>query len=160
MNLLVCGFMGAGKSTLGGKLKGLNVLDLDQELEKKFQASIDNQVLDLGWEKFREREFSLLIELLTRYVHENWIIILGGGTLSLEKLKILRQCIWVKLLWLDTPFEICWERIHDDLKRPLVKKGREFCQNLYHERVAIYQMSDFTVSNHDQAEKLIGKLVK
>ena len=160
MNLLVCGFMGAGKSTLGRKLGGLNVLDLDQELEKKFQSTIDHQVLELGWDKFREREFSLLIELLTRYVHENWIIILGGGTLNLEKLKILRQCIWVKLLWLDVPFEICWERIQGDLSRPLVKKGKEFCQNLYLERLSTYQMSDFTVSNNDEAEKLIGKLVK
>jgi shikimate kinase len=160
MNLLVCGFMGAGKTTLGQSLKGLNVLDLDLELEKRFQLSIHHQVLEIGWDQFREREFHLLIELLTSYVHENWIIILGGGALSFEKLKILRQCIWVKILWLDVPFEICWERIHEDSSRPLVAHGKEWVQNLYQERNAIYQMSDFTVSNSLQAEKLIGKLVK
>lgn len=160
MNLLVCGFMGSGKTTLGQSLKGMNVLDLDLELEKRFKLSIKDQVLEIGWDQFREREFHFLVELVTRYVHENWIIILGGGTLSLEKLKILRQCIWVKILWLDVSFELCWERIHNDSSRPLVAKGKEWLENLYQERSPIYQMSDFTVSTPEQAEKLIGKLVK
>ncbi len=159
MNLLVCGFSGAGKTTLVQSL-GMKTFDLDQELAKEQGVTIAAMVEHYGWEEFRRMEFELLMRLILANVEENVVISLGGGTLSLEKLKILRQCLWVKLLWLDIPFNECWDRIKSDQGRPLTHLGRPEMEKLYHERVIFYQMADFVTSSRKEAENLIVKLVK
>ena len=123
--LLICGFMGAGKTTLMNRFKLekslFEFVDLDDELKKKFAQGYDNLgywIRSIGWEKFRQKEEECLREVEER--HSKIVIALGGGTVTEEFLKNLRSKPSTKLVFLDIPFDICWDRIKkDSIGRPL-----------------------------------------
>jgi shikimate kinase len=143
--ILLCGFMGSGKSTL---LKVIQksappewiFRDLDQAIlasEKKF-ASISALVDECGWDLFRRIERDTLRACCQQA--KNQVLALGGG--SLEK-GVAQEMIQQKalLVWLDTPFEICWERVRHDASRPLVAMGYDELKKLYEHRYPTYQQA-------------------
>lgn len=161
MNMLITGFSGAGKSTLLKKLQNIKVFDLDQELENDFQGQISGFVAKYGWEEFRRREFAKLLEILIAHKDQNVVVALGGGTLDLEKIKILRQCIWVRFLYLKQTFEECYGRIQNDQNRPLVQNNtKEELHKIYQERTLVYDCADFTVQSLEEGQRLLSRLVK
>jgi shikimate kinase len=161
MNILIAGFSGAGKSTLLKSLENIDCLDLDEEIVKSVGRPIADFVKGEGWERFREVEFATLLDILVRNKDRKVVIALGGGTLTMEKLKILRQCIWVRMVFINEQFETCYARIKGDLNRPLVQElGKEELFKLYQSRLPLYECADFTVLNCEEAKRLITSLVK
>src|SRR5437899_3134876 len=77
--LVLTGFMGAGKSTVGRLLAarlGWNFLDLDAHLEERAGATIPEIFALHGEARFRRLESSALASALNR---RNTVIALGGG---------------------------------------------------------------------------------
>lgn len=146
MNYFVCGFMGAGKSTWLEKKKlqvadnpKYTFIDLDLYIFEKYGAQDKNlgeYIERVGLGQFRDNELKSLEDILQ---NTNQYIALGGGCLRDETLKLLNQK-GVQGHWLDTSFEICWERIKNDKTRPLVKLGRQVLQKLYVERSISYSI--------------------
>ena len=151
MKLFICGFMGSGKSYLYKQWKNslkdtsLDFVEFDEVLvDASSYQSIEQWVANVGWEEFRAAESQLLKDILEKRL--GGIYSLGGGTLTEQSLKLIRESEDAKLLWVDTDFPTCWSRIEKDLSRPLVQKGKDFCENLFKERERLYEKADFHLS--------------
>ncbi len=164
-NFFFCGFMGSGKSYLIEKLQKLNselfFIDTDKEILKCFNyESIDKLILDKGWEFFREKE-AKLVKNLANVKERVSLISLGGGVLcnvkTLDLILSLEHCL---LIWINTPFKICYSRIKDDTKRPYSKKGYNYLKKLYQERIEQYEKSHLILdlSKIDDFKHLFDRL--
>lgn len=77
--IVLVGFPGSGKSTVGKRLAaqlGLNFVDLDRKIEEKYKLSIPDFFAKYGEIPFRQCEYYLLNEVLTM---DHCVISVGGG---------------------------------------------------------------------------------
>lgn len=84
-NILLIGFMGAGKSTVADYLKeaySMEVVEMDQIIAKRQGMSISDIFEKHGEEFFRDLETNLLIEMQSR---SNVVISCGGGVPMRER---------------------------------------------------------------------------
>lgn len=145
MKYFICGFSGAGKSTALSRIKasgtypGYEFVDLDYYIEGLYPDSegLGALIRSNGWEWFRQVERETLGRLLE--TDKIWIA-LGGGTLDEETAQKLLNREDVKGYWLNTDFEICWERIQKDPNRPMVDKGKQALQELFYQRSGFYRL--------------------
>ena len=80
MRLILIGFMGVGKSTIGKELAEIlncKHLDLDTVIENKLNSTISDLFKKYGENKFRELE-RFWLESISKY--NNAVISTGGGT--------------------------------------------------------------------------------
>ena len=79
-NLVLCGFMGSGKTTIGRKLArltGLEFIDADIYLEAKEGKKISEIFAEKGEAYFRDRETAYIKELAQK---DGIVLALGGGS--------------------------------------------------------------------------------
>jgi shikimate kinase len=142
--IVITGFMGAGKTTVAralARLLGCTSLDLD-DLVTAREGRTPQQLIDEDGEAaFREAETRALREALTS--DEARIIATGGGTWTLERNRAhvaAHDCLTV---WLDAPFDLCWERVTcggATPERPFAR-DREQARALYERRHADYRLA-------------------
>ncbi len=139
MIIVLCGFMGCGKSYLLERLKGGDaiLIDLDKSVVESFNglSSVVEIVAKHGWKAFRQAEHKMLFSLLDT-IEGDAVIAAGGGSITAETIGSIVER--AKIVWLDTPFEQCWKRIKDDPQRPLVVQGKSSLNELYCQRIQIY----------------------
>ena len=148
---LLCGFMGSGKTTCMQRLQSeISSVDLDALVVEKLQIkgfqSIAEFVDEEGWEEFRYLESDNLSLLLDQYTEtdEDILIALGGGAVNEMNLSIIEDTA-ATLIYLDVPFEVCWERIKGDRERPLVLEGEEACRQIFRDRQKFYRRAQVAV---------------
>jgi shikimate kinase/3-dehydroquinate synthase len=100
--LLLNGFMGAGKSSVGRVLAeraGCPFVDLDRELEARLGRSIPEFFAERGEPAFRELEREVLLELLAEASQQRRVVALGGGALldRSTRLEALTRAVVVSL---------------------------------------------------------------
>jgi shikimate kinase len=143
---LICGFSGAGKTYALQKLrenpafKQFQFLDLDQEIARCCGYSEDrlgDLIKEKGWSWFRDFETETLHRLVQEY--EFLWLALGGGSLTDKNEAYLQGQSDIQIYWLDTPFEICWERIKNDKNRPLVLQGEQEIKKIFEKRLETYK---------------------
>ena len=81
MEIVLMGYMGSGKSTIGKKLSNdfkLTFIDLDRYIEQREQLSIKDIFENKGEIYFRIKEAAYLKEVLA--TKSNYVLSLGGGT--------------------------------------------------------------------------------
>ncbi|WP_371735436.1 shikimate kinase [Zobellia sp. B3R18] len=81
MKIVLLGYMGSGKSTIGKLLsqeRGLEFIDLDNYIEEAEQISVPDIFKTKGELYFRKREYAYLNEVLAQ--KDNFVLSLGGGT--------------------------------------------------------------------------------
>ncbi|MFN7949959.1 MAG: shikimate kinase [Blastocatellia bacterium] len=138
--IFLTGFMGSGKSTVGqalADLLGRPFVDLDTRIEAITNRSIPDIITSDGEERFRQIESETLRQTAQM---SNAIIALGGGAITRAENRrlILDEGISI---WLDAPFETCWQRIQQDENvRPLAPDETTARQR-YAERLPLYQQS-------------------
>lgn len=146
MLILLCGFMGAGKTSKGKLLAAkLNsdYCDLDELIVKNTGMSVKDIFTNLGENEFRKIE----TDTLKRLIGQNMILSLGGGTLDKEENRTI--CKNAVVIYLNTPFETCYERISNS-ERPLVKtKSYEELKQLYNTRSQFYNECADIIVNTD-----------
>jgi len=145
--IVITGFMGAGKTTVARALARLldcASLDLD-DLVTAREGRTPQQLIDEDGEAaFREAETRALREALeTRAAR---VIAAGGGTWALERNRALVAAHGCLSVWLDAPFELCWERITGGgaAERPFAR-DRERARELYDRRLADYRLASVRV---------------
>ena len=154
-NIVLCGFMGSGKTTLGQGLAehfGMKLIDTDKEIEKREKRSIADIFLAEGEAYFRRLETNLIKELGEK---ENLVISLGGGLAANRDnhpyLKLLG-----KVILLDCGIEKTLERIMGDTSRPLTRSGQEDLIKRYNLRKPIYEeVADIIVDSSFSPEKTL-----
>jgi shikimate kinase len=121
--LVLTGFMGAGKSTIGRLLAarlGWNFLDLDTHLESRTNATIPQLFAEQGEARFRRLESTALASALG---YSNIVLALGGGTPEdLTNLLLLEQTPATFTVFLDAPFPVLFDRcMLQDIARPVLE---------------------------------------
>ncbi|CAN5645388.1 shikimate kinase [soil metagenome] len=120
--IVLTGFMGAGKSTIGRLLAarlGWNFLDLDAHLEERTGTTVPEIFALHGEARFRRLESSALASALNR---RNTVIALGGGTPeSLTNRLLIEQTPGTFTIFLDAPFPTLFDRcVLQDISRPVL----------------------------------------
>lgn len=139
-NIVLIGFMGSGKTTLGGKLANalkFQFLDTDQMLEKEFGCPISEFFAKEGEQVFRKRETKLLQDLAGAL--SNTVLATGGGMpLLAENAKLLQQI--GRVYYLRASKESTIQRLLGDTSRPLLAEGalEEKVDRLLKERTPLY----------------------
>src|SRR5690242_1104336 len=118
-NLVLIGFMGSGKSTVGricADRLGYDYVDSDADIEKRAGCSITQLFASQGEAAFRALERQALAELSAR---PDVVLATGGGAvLDAENVSTLRANSRIVLLT-ATP-ECILERVRDAVTRPLL----------------------------------------
>lgn len=140
-HIILIGFMGSGKSTMGkliaNKLK-CSFVDTDHYIEKKEGRTISDIFADDGEDYFRSLETEVLKELLES--KERMVLSLGGGTpLRQENRVLLKDAGYV--IFLKVTPEEAYDRLKGDTKRPLlqVSNPKEQIAKLLDFRNPIYE---------------------
>lgn len=120
--LVLTGFMGAGKSTVGRLLAsrlGWEFLDLDQHLESRAGATIPELFAHHGEAHFRRLESTALASALGR---SNIVLALGGGTPEqLTNRLLIEQTPLTATVFLDAAFATLYDRcMLQDISRPVL----------------------------------------
>lgn len=141
MNIVLIGYRGTGKSTVGKVLArrlGRDLLSTDTEVVKRAKLSIPELVQRHGWDYFRDMESTVCRDLAGR---DQVIIDTGGGAiLRPENVDALRKN--GRLYWLTASVETISRRIGHDTQRPSLTDGKSFIEEIRDvlaERMPTYQ---------------------
>ena len=147
-NIILCGFMGCGKSTVGSLLAqklGMSFIDMDKYIERKEKKSVSAIFADSGEGYFRELERQAAMELSEK---NGVVIAAGGGTLTFpENVDVLSRT--GRIILLDMPVESIADRLRHDTSRPLLNRPDKdiVMRELYDSRLPLYRSAaDITVN--------------
>ena len=121
-NLILVGFMGTGKSTIGRHLSknlGYPLVDTDARIVANERRSIPDIFANEGEEHFRDLETQLLLKLCRDNTHKKIISTGGGIVLREENRKLLRELGFV--VWLVAQPKTIYERTSRNRERPLLQ---------------------------------------
>ena len=148
--IVVTGFMGSGKTTVAQALsRTLNcaMVDLDRFITERVGRSPKEIIEQDGEPAFREVETRLLGEVLAEGSAR--VIALGGGAWTIAANRELITQHSGFTIWLDVPFELCWQRISSSGgERPLARE-REQARSLYQSRRPCYQLAALRVEANE-----------
>ena len=150
--LVLTGFMGAGKSTIGRLLAariGWNFLDLDAHLESRTNATIPQLFEQHGEARFRRLESTALASALG---YSNIVLALGGGTPEdLTNRLLLEQTPATFTIFLDAPFPTLFDRcMLQEIARPVLTDPAA-AQLRFERRHPLYRrMAGLTIATSDQ----------
>jgi shikimate kinase len=113
VNLVLVGYRGSGKTTVGSILAarlGWTFIDLDDVVLKRTGKSIAEIFAQEGEPGFRQREREAIksLEKVRRHV-----IALGGGAVTEPNVRVSAKRIG-KVVWLRAPAAVLWGRISRD----------------------------------------------
>ncbi|MBR6873814.1 MAG: shikimate kinase [Ruminococcus sp.] len=115
--IFLCGFMGCGKTTAGKLLSdetGRVFVDMDAYIEDYEHRTIAEIFASDGEAYFRQLER----EAVERLAPSGFIVATGGGAM-VDPVNAEAAKKGGEVVLIDTPFELCYERIKGDRKRPL-----------------------------------------
>ncbi len=150
--IVLTGFMGAGKSTIGRLLADrLNwtFLDLDAHLEARSGATIPQLFERHGEAHFRRLESAALASALG---HNHTVLALGGGTPEeLTNRLLLEQTPATFTIFLDAPFPTLFDRcMLQDIARPVLADPAA-AQQRFTKRHPLYRrLANLTIPTTDQ----------
>ncbi len=166
-NIVLIGFMGAGKSTVSEYLSTLfamKYVEMDQVIAKREQMSIPDIFETYGEEYFRNRETELLIELQSE---RNVVISCGGGAAMRER-NVAEMKKNGRVVLLTASPEVIYSRVKDTEDRPVLKgrKNVEGISELMEQRRGKYEAAADIVIRTDRksvleiCEELIERLTE
>lgn len=159
--IFLIGFMGSGKSTLGRALSiatGLDFIDLDTYIERRFHANIRDIFASKGEEEFRGIERRMLLEVSD---FENVIIACGGGTpCFFDNIDVMNSA--GTTVFLDASHERLLERLKlGRRRRPLIasktdEELSEYITEALNSRLPHYTKAaeSFSADRLDDAQQL------
>ena len=122
-NVVLIGFMGAGKSTIADLLRtgwGMERIEMDTLIEEREGMRISKIFETKGEPYFRDLETELLIELQAR---SNAVISCGGGVPMRER-NVAEMKKNGRVVLLTAHPETILERVKDNHDRPLIENNK------------------------------------
>lgn len=165
-NIFLIGFMGTGKSTVAKRLSSiyhLEVVEMDELIEKRQGMKISDIFAKHGEEYFRKLETDLLKEIQSK---KNVVVSCGGGTpLRNENVEAMKKN--GKVVLLNATAESIFERVKNNHDRPLLENNKnvDYIREMLDGRKDKYfAAADFIIEtdnkSKDQICKEIGKSLK
>lgn len=163
MNIVLIGYRGTGKSTVGRLLAarlGRTLVSTDAEIVARAKRAIPEIVAQEGWDYFRDLESDICGELASR---DQLVIDTGGGAIlrpqNVEALKKRGT-----LFWLTASVETIATRIGSDNQRPSLTGTKSFVDevaDVLRERTPKYQAAaDHVVATDDRSvDQLVETLL-
>lgn len=154
-NIVLIGFMGAGKSTISDYLRtafAMEVVEMDQIISERQGMSISDIFETYGEEYFRDLETNLLIEMQSR---TNVVISCGGGVPMRER-NVTEMKKNGKVVLLTAKPETILERVRDNHDRPLLEgnKNVNFIAGLMEKRRQKYEAAADIIIETDGKNEL------
>jgi shikimate kinase len=162
MNIVLIGYRGTGKSTVGKALAaklGRELVSTDKEIVRRAGRSIPEIVAAQGWEHFRDLESDVCKDIAGR---DNLIIDTGGGAiLRQQNVDVFKRN--GRLFWLTASVETIASRIGGDTQRPSLTGTKSFVdeiQDVLLERTPKYQAAaDQTISTDGRSIDELAKTI-
>ncbi|MCD8341473.1 MAG: shikimate kinase [Clostridiales bacterium] len=139
-NLFLIGFMGAGKSTVAQALSalyGMEVIEMDGEIERRAGRSISDIFSTLGEEAFRQME----TELITTLEPGKRLVVSCGGGTAMREVNVQAMRRSGSIVWLTATPETILARVADSGSRPLLEghKDLAYIQTMLRQRQPKYE---------------------
>lgn len=163
-NIVLIGMPGVGKSTAGvvlAKVLGYQFLDADLVIQEEEKRLLHEIIREEGTEGFIEIENRVNAGIQA----EQSVIATGGsvvyGKEAMEHLKEIGTIVYLKL-----PYAILEKRLHNIKGRGVVLKEGQTLQDLYEERVVLYEkyadiiVDETNLNVEETIEKIIEALQK
>lgn len=163
-NIVLTGFMGTGKTAVGRELArilGWRLIDVDEEIVKSVQVSINHIFETRGEAAFRDMEAETIRKLST--VRQVIISAGGGAVLRQENLDSFRRNGVV--VCLTARPETILKRTGTSDERPLLKVENPLSRitELLEKRRPFYEKADVTIDTEEKtprqiAEEILGSV--
>lgn len=160
-SIVLCGFMGCGKTAIGqlaAKQLGMEFIDADQYIEQQAGMAVSEIFSKYGEKGFRDQEHEAMKALSAK---PGCMIASGGGALTFQRnVDAVRQKAYI--IYLDTSFKDCFQRIAGDPARPLAASSSwEELEALFQKREGLYQAAaDGIVKNDGSLNHGVQELVR
>jgi shikimate kinase len=165
--IVLTGFMGAGKSTVGKMLAerlGWSFLDLDAHIEDRAGVTIPEIFSNHGEPHFRRLESTALVSALGR---PNTVLALGGGAPEeITNRLLIEQTPATFAIFLDAPFPTLFDRcMLQEIGRPVLADPTAAALRFARRRPFYSRMSRVTVETSTQTpgqtvDAIIAALVR
>jgi shikimate kinase len=154
--IVLIGFMGAGKTTVGKELAsalGLAFADTDELIESRTGRSIPEIFASGGEQTFRALESEVVLDALGSDIG---VLALGGGAITTPEVRAALAAHQV--VYLDIGYESAQARISSDPHRPLA--AAPDLRRHYAERTGLYERAaDLTVPVTDATPSQIASQI-
>lgn len=164
-NIILIGFMGCGKSSVGRRLAqtlNCDFLDTDELIEQEQNRSISDIFAVDGESAFREMETECLRGLIKKG-GDDFVLSVGGG-LPIREInrRLLKQLGTV--VFLRVSGEVVYKRLRNDSTRPLLqdKNPRGRIEDLMSARKGYYEAAaEYVVNVDDRSfDDIIEEILK
>jgi len=157
-NIVLTGFMGCGKTTVGKVLAQKLVkkfIDVDVKIERSAGMSIKDIFANFGEEHFRKLESDEIEKISSQ---NNCVVATGGGVvLNAKNICALRKNGII--VYLKCGMEKIEQNLSDDLSRPLLQSGFDAAYRLYAEREALYENCDIIIDAGGGVDEIVEKIL-
>ena len=163
--IFLCGFMGAGKTTIGRQLAqnlSVSFLDLDEHIEEEEGKSISDIFEEQGEAAFRKLERNAILEVIRNF---KGVVALGGGALQNQHITDHIKVNGL-LIFIQTPFSVILERIMTKPHRPLLLNEEGSLKNeeilkkelntLYKKRLPLYEQAELKISGEKAEDEKVA----
>lgn len=157
--IVLCGFMGCGKTTIGKSLAnalGYDFADTDEMLIAETGQTIAQIFAESGESHFRDLEHRIVQKAA---MLSHCVISTGGGVMTFERnARLLAR--HAGIVHIHRSFDDCYQAIRLRTNRPLSgNKSREELLALYEARFIAYEKyAHYTLENNASVEEAIARL--
>jgi shikimate kinase len=152
--IVLVGFMGAGKTTVGHLLSerlGLPFADSDLVIEQRSGRSVRQIFAEDGEPAFRELEHQVIADLLDG---PDLVLALGGG--AAEHPRTRERLATAQVVYLEVGYDQAMARVGGDPGRPLL--ARPDLSATYQRRLPLYAgIATLTVPTDHRAPEAVGQ---
>ena len=162
-NLILIGFMGAGKTSVGKLLaqdEGMRFVDTDGRIVQEQGKSIPDIFSEYGEAYFRDLETDLLQRMLSDTFHS--VVSVGGGMPVRERNRELLRSLGC-VVYLTAEKETILARVKDDGSRPMLNGDslERKVERLMKERERLYrQAAHLCVRTDGRSVKQVAQIIR
>lgn len=157
MNVVLCGMMGSGKTTVAQSIKKLydkNVVDTDAEIVKEY-GDITTIFAERGEKVFRQIES----EIATRVAKLDDVVISTGGGLVLNQDSVNALKKNGKIFYLQASEQTLVKRLTGDQTRPLLAGDiQQKIKDILSKRESVYKsVADYVIDTDEKNSDQIAR---